>query len=198
MKKQPEITAKTRKKLMDAFWDIYCEKGIHQTTVGAVTKTACFNRGTFYEYFTDIYDLLDQLENDLLDSLKEQTEKRFKDKLPESFQEYSRTCAEIFSLYEDKLYILLSAQGDPSFAAKLQKKMQPLMFSIMGFSDEQPHLDYLITFGFSTLISMLGHWYETGKEMALEDLFQIMQSLVATGVLGYTKKEIFHDLSNNF
>lgn len=71
MKKQPELTARTRKKLMDAFWDIYCEKGIHQTTVGAVTKTACFNRGTFYEYFTDIYDLLDQLENDLLDSLKE-------------------------------------------------------------------------------------------------------------------------------
>lgn len=69
------------------------------------------------------------------------------------------------------------------------------MFSIMGFSDDQPHLDYLINFGFSTLIGMLGHWYETGKEMALEDLFQIMQSLVATGVLGYTKKELFPDLS---
>ena len=67
MKKQPQQTAQTRKKLMDSFWKLYCDDGIDRVTVGAVAKDAGYNRGTFYEYFTDVYDLLDQLEDELLE-----------------------------------------------------------------------------------------------------------------------------------
>ena len=56
MKKQPQQTAQTRKKLMDSFWKLYCDDGIDRVTVGAVAKDAGYNRGTFYEYFTDVYD----------------------------------------------------------------------------------------------------------------------------------------------
>lgn len=191
MKKQPEVTAQTRKKLMDAFWKIYQEKGINQITVGAITRAAEFNRGTFYEYFTDIYDLLGQLEDNLLEDLKIQAEQRFKGGLPKNFQDFSNTCAHIFSLYGDKLYILLSSKGDPVFSVKLQKELRSVFLSVVGFSEEQPHLDYLITFGFSAMIGLVGHWYEKGKEMEIEELFQLMQSLVAAGITGYTKKKLF-------
>lgn len=191
MKKQPEVTAQTRKKLMDAFWEIYRDKGLHQTTVGAITKAAGFNRGTFYEYFTDIYDLLKQLESDLTEELKKQVQLHFQDGLPKSFQEFSISCADIFSVCGDRLYVLLSSCGDPAFPSRLQQEMRPLMFSVMGFSEEEPHLDYLIAFGFSAITSIIGHWYENGKDMEFEELFQMMQTLVATGVLGYTKKELF-------
>ena len=70
MKKQPQQTAQTRKKLMDSFWKLYCDDGIDRVTVGAVAKDAGYNRGTFYEYFTDVYDLLDQLEDELLGELE--------------------------------------------------------------------------------------------------------------------------------
>lgn len=191
MKKQPEITAQTRKKLMDAFWGIYCEKGINQTTVGAVTKSAGFNRGTFYEYFTDLYDLLEQLENDLLQDISVQVNQNFKDGLPKNFQEFSNTCAHIFSLYGNKIYILLSSRGDPAFQIKLQNELRPVMLSITGLSQQEPYLDYLTAFGFSAMLGLVGHWYENGKEMEIEKLFQLIQSLVATGVLGYTKKILF-------
>ena len=191
MKKQPEVTAKTRKKLMDAFWKIYCDKGIHQTTVGEVTRSAGFNRGTFYEYFTDIYDLLRQLEDELLEELKRQIEERFHDGLPKNFDEFSNTCAHIFSLYGDRLYMLMSTQGDPAFPAKLQKELRPIMLSITGLSQEEPYLDYLTAFGFSAMLGLVGHWYEKGKEIEIEKLFQLIQSLVATGILGYTKKQLF-------
>lgn len=191
MKKQPEVTAQTRKKLMDAFWKIYCEKGIHQTTVGAITKSAGFNRGTFYEYFTDIYDLLGQLEDDLLKNLSAQVKQNFKGGLPKNFQDFSNTCAHIFSLYGDKLYFLMSSQGDPAFPTKLQKELRPVMLSITGLSQEEPYLDYLTAFGFSAMLGLVGHWYENGKEIGIEKLFELIQSLVATGVLGYTKKRLF-------
>ncbi len=119
--KKSEITTKTRDKLIDSFWTIYCEKGIHKTTVGAVTKSAGYNRGTFYEYFTDIYDLLEKLEEKLLEDLKVQIAQQFKSGLPKSFADFSNTFSYVFSLYGDKLYVLLSAQGDPHFAANSKR-----------------------------------------------------------------------------
>ena len=123
--------------------------------------------------------------------LKKQVQLHFQDGLPKSFQEFSISCADIFSVCGDRLYVLLSSCGDPAFPSRLQQEMRPLMFSVMGFSEEEPHLDYLIAFGFSAITSIIGHWYENGKDMEFEELFQMMQTLVATGGLGYTKKELF-------
>ena len=66
MKKQPEVTAQTKENLTEAFWQIYSEKGIDKTTVKEITMRAGYNRGTFYEYFTDVYDVLEQIENSLM------------------------------------------------------------------------------------------------------------------------------------
>lgn len=190
MKKQPEVTAQTRKKLMDAFWDIYYEKGMQHTTVGAITKSAGYNRGTFYEYFTDIYDLLGQLEDDLLEDLTLQINEIFEDGFPKDFREFSNACAHVFSLFGDKLYTLMGSQGDPAFPLKLQKKLRPIMLSFTGISKEDPYLDYLTAFGFSAMMGVVGHWYESGKKLEIEKLFQLIQTLVATGVMGYTKREV--------
>jgi len=62
MKKQPELTAQTKENLIEAFWQIYCEKGLGKITVKEITAKAGYNRSTFYEYFTDVYDVLDQIE----------------------------------------------------------------------------------------------------------------------------------------
>ena len=61
MKKQPEITVQTKQNLTDAFWQIYCTKRIDKITVRDITTKAGYNRGTFYEYFRDVYDVLEQI-----------------------------------------------------------------------------------------------------------------------------------------
>ena len=71
MNKQPEVTAQTKQNLIDAFWSLYCEKRIEKITVKEITQMAGYNRGTFYEYFTDVYDVLDQIELSLVPTLNE-------------------------------------------------------------------------------------------------------------------------------
>ena len=71
MKKQSKVTAQTKKNLINAFWSLYCEKRIEKITVKEITQKAGYNRGTFYEYFTDIYDVLEQIEESLVPSLDE-------------------------------------------------------------------------------------------------------------------------------
>ena len=72
MNKQPERTARTKRNLADAFWSTAEEKGIRRVTVSDVTKSAGLNRGTFYEYYTDIPSLTEEAEEEILSELRQQ------------------------------------------------------------------------------------------------------------------------------
>ncbi len=66
MKKQPELTAQTKQNIIDAFWQIYCNRGIEKITVKEITAKAGYNRSTFYEYFIGAHAVLEEIENSLL------------------------------------------------------------------------------------------------------------------------------------
>src|SRR5690242_657857 len=50
---------RTRHLLLQAFSDLYSEKGFHTMTVQDVTLRAGVNRGTFYSHFEDKFALLE-------------------------------------------------------------------------------------------------------------------------------------------
>ncbi|MCD8074603.1 MAG: TetR/AcrR family transcriptional regulator [Lachnospiraceae bacterium] len=71
MKKLSETAKKTRKCFLDAFWSLISEKPISKIAVNELTRRTTYNRGTFYEYFLDIDDLVANAESELLDELKQ-------------------------------------------------------------------------------------------------------------------------------
>ena len=71
MHKQAEITERTKQNLIEAFWSIYLTKRIEKITVKEITNKAGYNRGTFYEYFQDIYEVLEVIEDISLPTLDE-------------------------------------------------------------------------------------------------------------------------------
>lgn len=60
----------TNLKIRSEFSNLLNEKGISNLTVSDITRKANINRGTFYLHYIDKYDLLQQLENEVLESLK--------------------------------------------------------------------------------------------------------------------------------
>ena len=213
MKKQPEVTAQTRKRLMDAFWELYKENRIEKISVGAITKLSGLNRGTFYEYFTDIYDLLGQLEDEIIGTVMERLEEDMDAagihrELPpeEAFNAYpegscvlrpisyvtmeklTKSCARIFSSYNDKIYVLINRDGDPAFQMKMRERLRDHVLSILHAEDEE-NLEYLVTFILSAFNGILGCWYESGKRMEPEALLNMMQILLCTGLFGYLGKD---------
>ena len=193
MKKQPEQTKKTRQKLMDAFYSIYQEKSIDKISISEITKISNYNRSTFYEYFTDIYDLLDQFEDELLEQIRLEMTTTFAAGIPSTISEYSLRCAAIFKKYDDRVFLLLSQNGVSNFYSKLQQVFFSTFRSIANCPDNIPHIDYMITFIFSSLTGILTHWYETGKELPEEELVFIFQKLLTSGIIGYTNFNIFQE-----
>ncbi|MDO5549944.1 MAG: TetR/AcrR family transcriptional regulator [Lachnospiraceae bacterium] len=57
---------KTRQQLRRCLATLLKEKKIQEITVREITEMADLNRGTFYLHYKDVFDLLEQVEHDLL------------------------------------------------------------------------------------------------------------------------------------
>lgn len=199
MKKQPEVTARTRKRLMDAFWELYKERRIEKISVGAITKLAGMNRGTFYEYFSDIYDLLDQLEDEMLEKLQNTLDEWHEAHGGEvsvdneqRLTEFTEYCARTFAEYDDKLYVLLCRKEDTALQRKVKERIRQHMSRVIGtepLQKQKEHMEYVMDFVICAITGLFNCWHEQGKKMEIEELLKMIQVLIFKGVDGYIEQE---------
>lgn len=181
MNKQPGITAQTRQNLIDAFWSLYCEKRIEKITVKEVAQKAGYNRGTFYEYFIDVYDVLEQIEQSLIPSIDELPPIAMPDK------NMGMPLDMFMKLYEknSKYYsVLLGDKGDPAFATKLKNSTKPaLKQAFSQNSDLDPiEFDFILEYVLSAMIGIMSYWFRQDKVMPAENLIALMYDLMENGV----------------
>ena len=56
--------------IREAFFSILKQKPLSKVTVKEICTAAGVNRSTFYKYYKDTYDLLEQIEDELIDNLQ--------------------------------------------------------------------------------------------------------------------------------
>ena len=61
----------TQNVIKETLIDLLAEKEINKITVSEICEIADINRATFYRYYLDVYDLLDHIEEDFIDELKQ-------------------------------------------------------------------------------------------------------------------------------
>jgi AcrR family transcriptional regulator len=182
VKKQPNIKVQTRQNIVDSFWSFYSQKRIEKITVKEITEKAGYNRGTFYEYFIDVYDVLEQIENSLIPGI---------DELPPVSNPSSSSGVlpiDMFlKMYErsNQYYsVLLGENGDPAFAGKLKKAMKPIICEALSVkSIDKAELDYILEFVLSAMIGILGYWFLENKSLSAEKLIALIYDLMENGAL---------------
>ena len=70
-KKEDRRVRRTKKLLTQALTQLLQEKQINEITVKELTDLADMNRGTFYLYYKDIFDMLEKIEDGLFEALEE-------------------------------------------------------------------------------------------------------------------------------
>jgi hypothetical protein len=183
MKKQPELTAQTKENLMEAFWQIYCNKRIEKVTVKEITVKAGYNRSTFYAYFIDVYDVLEQIENSVLPS--------HQGLMPHNPTNISTTSLPIDALtkiYEKnkKYYVVLFGDnGDPSFQSKFKNYMKAMVkkhLDTQGVADSF-EIDFALEYTLSGMIGVLTYWFRLKTTPPSNKLFELMGDLMHYGIM---------------
>jgi len=187
VKKQPEVTAQTRQNLIDAFWLLYCEKRIEKITVKEITQKAGYNRGTFYEYFTDVYDVLEEIERSLIPTLEELPPID----MPSSSMEMP--LGMFMTLYEknSKYYsVLLGDNGDPAFSSKLKNSTKPIIKLALADNNnlDTVEFDFILEYVLSAMIGIMSYWFRQNKVLPAEKLVVLMYEVMENGVMKYLSK----------
>ncbi|RXI96634.1 TetR/AcrR family transcriptional regulator [Anaerobacillus alkaliphilus] len=182
MKKNSAVTAQTKQNLLDAFWDLYCTTRIEKITIKEITKRAGYNRSTFYEYFTDVYDVLEQLENSLIAKLQELPIQQLS--APgDPFQ--LQALVNMYSQHSRYLMVLLGDHGDPAFQGKIKASMKPMIKEILvarGAKDGF-ELDYTLEYALSAMIGILSYWFNQENGPTIEKLMELLAELSSEGVM---------------
>ncbi|ACX65380.1 DNA-binding transcriptional regulator, AcrR family [Paenibacillus sp. cl141a] len=180
MNKQPEMTDKTRQTFINVFCDLYCQKPIEKISVQEIAKQSGYNRSTFYQYFTDIYALLDFVEERVLKSIHEEMASR--EFSTHTFQDALQCLenAEEISV----LKALLGDYGAVHFIERLKREI-PFERLIVQFPTNDVLAPYIIEFYISTLLSMFRLWIRNGKDLSSEELVKLIDSLFANGIKPY-------------
>lgn len=172
--------SKTKQKIIDCFWELYRQKSIDKITVSELASLAKINRSTFYVYFNDIYDVLEQIEEDYLpDGIK------FIEKC-HGFQDKDQMY-QIFLDMFDKVYpnftYLVSEQGDPNFVTKLKNSIRPVFKSTIPEKyQNNKYFDLTVEYVLSSMISVITYWATHTSDITSRELFDHLHNLYVFGV----------------
>ena len=179
MNKQPEITMHTKQNLADAFWQIYCEKRIEKITVKDITTKAGYNRSTFYEYYTDVYDVLGQIEVSVLPDI----EKHKTIIQNKSMQFPLKHLVEVYNKNKQYFVVLLGKNGDPAFQEKMKNTYKDLARPILQkYEKDEYILEYGLEYAMSAIIGMITYCFTMEEHPDIERMVLLLNSFMNDGV----------------
>lgn len=182
MKKNKEKINKTKKDIMDAFWKLYCEKRIDKITVKEISKNAGYNRSTFYEYFIDVYDVLEQIENELIPKIAELPPCSISNiKLGMPLDVFM----DLYDKNSEYYVVLLGDKGDPAFATKLKNALKEMLTEalILEMKIDPIELDFTLEFILSAMIATMSHWFKKDKIIPIEQLIKLINNIMGNSII---------------
>lgn len=117
---------KTQRQLKEALVELMQEKDFRKITVTELTKKADINRGTFYLHYFDVYDLLEEMENESLEYIKKIIEKN------SNPVDYIKILMPIIEHVKSKKRFfqqIFGKNGDISFMNKLKEEMKKVFIT---------------------------------------------------------------------
>ncbi|MGL6107173.1 TetR/AcrR family transcriptional regulator [Romboutsia sp.] len=183
MAKNPTQVAITKQCLKDAFWSLYKSKKINQVSIKEITDIAGYNRGTFYLYYKDVYHLLEEIEDELLDSLEEVSKSMIN--MLVSCEDYIYECNKFFEYFKQNMEyisVLLGENGDAYFQSKYKQVLKfqiksHLNMDITDYTEE--NIDFSLEFFISGQIGLMMYYFSKNKEADVDALIKISRTIIA-------------------
>lgn len=179
--KHPQITAETRQNIMTAFWQLYRLKPLAKISVSEIMATAGYNRGTFYHYFTDIYQVLDAIEDEVLHAIQENILNHVLSS-PENLLQHSKPLAALYTQKGIYLATLLGENGDPAFLHKFINLLRDCFsVNLSPGTTLTPQQELAITFSGTAILYSFMYWYQHQDQLSPETAITTIQHLLKNG-----------------
>ena len=185
-KKEDRRVRRTKKLLTQALTQLLQEKQINEITVKELTDLADMNRGTFYLYYKDMFDMLEKIEDGLFEALDAIISLHEHDDVS---QQTKPILLDLFRFIEDNqemCRVLLSPHGDMNFLHRLNEvvrekclKAWPNIRKEKGEADFDYHYSFVV-FGCAGIIRA---WVNRNCPESAEKMAEMAYGMILRGSL---------------
>ena len=172
---------RTRAAISEAFIKLLNKKEISKITVREITELADINRATFYLHYTDIYQVLEEIENELASAFFDLADKYdTKDLIRDPYPILKAVGDGIEGRPLFAKFILNTATSSNYFM-KIKTELKRRIIAIYD-TEMASELYYALTFTIAGTLDSYEEWFENNKPIPLETLCKNMSKFIAGGV----------------
>ncbi len=185
-KKEDRRVRRTKKLLTLALTDLMQQKQIKDITVTELTEKADMNRGTFYLYYRDIFDMIEKIEDEMFNGLDRIIELHGNDITSD---QTTPILAELFSLIQENQEIcrvLLSPNGDMNFLHRLDEVMHEKILNTWIEARGQLNndsFDYYYSFVVFGCTGLIHAWVNRSCKESAEEMAKLADTMLRRGSL---------------
>jgi Transcriptional regulator len=184
MKKDEDIRIqKSKNSIRFAFIELLKKEGFSKITVKEIISNAKVNRSTFYAHYLDKYDLLEQLEQDLLHDIQSFMQQAPVEQVLSHAADY-RSISDYINrmlqyMFENgKVFMLLyGPDGDPAFHRKLNEMVHTIYVENQLASNFSIPEDYALSAIIGTITSLISTWIQKEFTESPEELGSIIMEV---------------------
>ena len=177
---------RTKAMLIQAFVTLLETKPIKDITVKELCDTADLNRGTFYLHYKDIYDMIEQLETDILNEF--QTLIQHYDMNDPDPSCPATLLHKIFQFAADNAAlcrVLLSENGDISFLINIKSLFRDFYLKLcIATFGETDHSRYEYSYAFiaSGCVGLIESWLSAEQLAPPEEIATLASNIIGAGI----------------
>ena len=184
-KKEDRRVRRTKKLLTQALTQLLQEKQINEITVKELTDLADMNRGTFYLYYKDIFDMLEKIEDGLFEALEEIV---FLHEHDDVSQQTKPILLDLFRFIEDNqemCRVLLSPHGDMNFLHRLNEVVREKCLQMWPNKEDKNDatFEYHYSFVVYGCVGVFRAWLNSECQEPAEKMAEMADAMIRRGSL---------------
>jgi AcrR family transcriptional regulator len=190
MEKKPDRRIKKSKdSIRRALLELMADKKMSEITISELADAANITRKTFYQHYSIVNDVLDDIEKDIHDRMDVLLSKfNFGH---DSFKPYQFFLSANKALEDDiDFYSTMIETGVYTFFIhEIKNRLkEPIieMAKSRGYKDNDK-LQYAAEYTSSGIIAVYLHWFESGKKISLKELAEMAEEFIIKGMKNILK-----------
>lgn len=174
---------KTKRAIHTAFAELLSEKDMDAITVTDIASRAMINRKTFYNNYRGVYELVDELENEVVRTFDRAM--RDIDFMENPYAVFVKL-TEIINSDMDFYGALLRSRRNAGLAHKIRAALQKKALDRFSGRIDMPReqLDIVLTYTMSGMVSVYQNWFESDRRQSIEEISDLVSRMCLTGLSG--------------
>lgn len=175
---------KTKKAMTAALAALLSEKPLNNISVREISDLADINRGTFYLHYRDVYDMAEQIQNEIFEKFNEIVEQHEPAK---GGDELFPMLVELFYLLSDNAElatVLIGKNGNAAFVDEMKQVIREKCFVNLQKTfhiKNNDEFDYFYHYIVSGCIGICSAWLCGGRKEPPSEMARLTERLILNG-----------------